>query len=311
MTSKSPMRTCEDVDETALSYAEIKALCAGNPKIKEKMNLDVEVAKLRIVKSDFISQRHRLEDDLLQHYPKQITAVNERIVGLENDIALYNKQNVKGMNIQEGMSGSVSVTAAFHGMTIKDKTYTEKELAGEALLEACKTVVDKTDTLIGEYMGFKMSLRFYSSNNKFYLYLRGSMTYEAELGTDIFGNITRVNNMLGDLPERLEGAKSQLSDLLNQQELAKEELKKPFALADELAEKEARLALLNAELNIDEGGPNSHEGFKPPRPRHGGNTAQQSAAAKSARPSFLDEIRAYQADEQLSATAKKKQELDI
>jgi hypothetical protein len=256
MSSKSPVRSCEDVDETALSYAEIKALCAGNPLIAEKMNLDIEVAKLRMLKSEHQSQHYRLEDDLLKRFPEQITSVKERIAGIEKDISAYTAEAAKLVNIQTGIDGNVTsaTTAAFAGMTINGATYAEKEPAGNALLEACKTVTDKTEKPIGEYMGFKMSLCYERFYNQFHLCLRGSMTYQAELGTDAFGNITRINNVLSDLPKKLEGAKSNLDNILTQQEAAKDELAKPFALADELTEKEARLALLNAELNIDGNG---------------------------------------------------------
>jgi len=256
MSSKSPVRSCEDVDETALSYAEIKALCAGNPLIAEKMNLDVEVAKLRMLKADHQSQHFRLEDALLKHYPEQITSVTERIAGFEKDIAAYAVQSEKTMQIQTGIGGSVSATAVFAGMTVDGVQYKEKEPAAKALLEACKGVANKLEKPIGEYMGFKMSLQIegMTLEKKFQLLLRGSMTYQIELGADAFGNITRINNALNDLPKKLEGAKSQLENLLSQQEAAKQELEKPFALAAELADKEARLTFLNAELNIEGGG---------------------------------------------------------
>ena len=251
MTSKSPVRSCEDVDETALSYAEIKALCAGNPLIAQKMNLDVEVAKLRMIKSDYESQKFRLQDAIIQHYPKKITALNERITRIEKDIILYNTENAKGMEIQEGMGGAVSVTAKFHGMTIDDITYTEKEPAGKALLELCKTIPAKEEINIGSYMGFDIIIRYAGFfDSKYILTLRGSISHEVDLGTDAFGNITRINNVLTDLPKKLEEAKSNLTNTIAQQEAAKEELAKPFMLADELAEKEALLSKLNAELNI-------------------------------------------------------------
>jgi hypothetical protein len=255
MSSKSPVRSCEDVDETALSYAEIKALCAGNPLIAEKMNLDVEVAKLRMLKADHQSQHYRLEDNLLMYYPEQITSAKERIAGIEKDVAAYAVQSEKNTQLQQE-SGSVSAAAVFAGMTINGVEYKEKEPAANALLEACKDVTDKLEKPIGEYMGFKMSLCIDSMTlaKKFQVLLRGSMTYQTELSKDAFGNITRINNTLNDLPKRLEGAKSQLDDLLSQQEAAKQELEKPFALAGELVEKEARLALLNADLNIEGGG---------------------------------------------------------
>jgi len=254
MTSKSPVRSCEDIDETALSFAEIKALCAGNPLIAEKMNLDVEVARLRMIKADYQSQKFRLEDDIMQRYPKQITALNEHIAGIEKDVILYREENVKGVDIQEGIGGSASVTAKFHGMTIKGVTYSEKEPAGKALLEICKTIPAKEEVNIGNYMGFNMSLRYESMSQNFVLSLRGSMTYQVDLGTDTFGNITRINNVLADLPKKLEDIKSRLDTAISQVEAAKIELAKPFTLADELLVKETRLMKHNAELNIGSDG---------------------------------------------------------
>ena len=250
MTSKSPVRSCEDVDETALSYAEIKALCAGNPIIAEKMNLDIDVARLRMLKFDYQSQHYRLEDDLLKNYPKLIVAANERIVGIENDIKLYEKHNTTDVIM---LSGSASVAAKFSGMTINGITYAEKEPAAKALLEVCKELQTIEKTHIGKYMGFDMSLQFDSFSKNFHLLLRGSITHTVELGKDAFGNITRINNMLALLAEKLNEAKDGLARLENQQQAAKDELSKPFHLADELAEKELRLAELNAQLNLDGG----------------------------------------------------------
>jgi N12 class adenine-specific DNA methylase len=255
MSSKSPVRTCDDVDEAALSYAEIKALCAGNPLIAEKMNLDIEVAKLRMIKSEHQSQHYRLEDALLKSFPQDIAAVTERIAGITKDIAAYSAQQEKCVDVQTDLTGGVSVGAKFPGMTIGGVVYTEKEPAANALIEACKSVTDKEEKPIGEYMGFQLSLHLERlSVNEMKLLLRGAMTYQIDLGTDSFGNITRINNALADLPKRLEGAKSNLDNLLEQQEAAKAELEKPFTLEAELAEKEARLALLNADLNIDGSG---------------------------------------------------------
>ena len=167
MTSKSPARSCEDVDEVALSYAEIKALCAGNPLIAEKMNFDVEVAKLRMLKSEHQSQHYRLQDDLLKRYPEQITANRERIAGIEKDMVMYNEQMAKLTTVQTGLDGTATAatTAAFAGMVINGVEHKEKEPAAKALLEACKLVADKKDLPIGSYMGFDMSLRFDSFNS--------------------------------------------------------------------------------------------------------------------------------------------------
>jgi len=318
-------------------------LCAGNPLIAEKMNLDIEVAKLRMLKADHQSQHYRLEDDLLKRFPEQITSVKERIAGIEKDITMHSAEAAKLVNFQAGLDGKVesATTAAFSGMTINDITYPEKEPAGKALLEACKTVTDKNDTPIGEYMGFKMSLRFDSFNKQFQLYLRGNMTYQVDLGTDSFGNITRINNVLNDLPKRLEGAKSQLESVLTQQEAAKVELAKPFTLVDQLAEKEARLALLNAELNIDGNGgmdvlndtdnrdrdsevdtedyedlDEELDGEDEPESSinltnlgktfdYSPKPERKDVPAKSTKPLMMDKIRSYSADKQLSATGKK------
>jgi hypothetical protein len=251
MSSKSPVRSCEDVDETALSYAEIKALCAGNPLIKEKMELDVEVARLRLLKSEYKSQHYRLEDDLLKRFPEQITAAKARIAGIEKDVAAYAVEHEKTVEIQTTVTGGASASTKFSGMTIDGVTHIEKEPAAKALLDACKGVTDKADKQVGEYMGFKLTIRFDSFSKQFQLLMRGAMTYQTELGTDAFGNITRINNALDSLPKKLEGAREQLANLEKQVEAAKLELEKPFTQEDDLAAKEARLALLNSDLNID------------------------------------------------------------
>lgn len=252
MSSKSPVRSCEDCDETALSYAEIKALCAGNPLIAEKMNLDNEVAKLRMLKSEHQSQRYRIEDNILKRYPEQIVSLTERIKGVEKDIVTYEAEKEKCVSVQTSLEGSRAVESKFPGMVINGVTHTEKEPAAKALIEACKGIVDKkTDTPIGEYMGFKTAIRFESFDSVIKLLLRGNMTYQIELGTDTFGNMTRINNALADLPKTLQKIKDQLEEVNRQQEAAKSELEKPFTMESELAEKESRLALLNADLNID------------------------------------------------------------
>jgi hypothetical protein len=254
MSSKSPVRSCDDVDETSLSYAEIKALCAGNPLIKEKMNLDIDVARLRLLKNEHLNLRYRLEDSLLIKLPEKATEVTERIAGIEKDIAMYRERQSKVVDVQTNAAGGAAVSAKFPGMTINNVTYTEKEPAAKALVEACKSVTVKQDAAVGEYMGFHLSIRFDGFAKDFKLLLRGQMTYQIELGADAFGNITRINNALADLPKRLEGAKLQLDDIHNQQIAAQEELDKPFTLETELAEKEARLALVNSDLNLDRGG---------------------------------------------------------
>ena len=324
MSSKSPVRSCEDVDETALSYAEIKALCAGNPLIAEKMNLDIEVAKLRMLKAEHQSQHYRLEDELLRRYPEQITSFTARIAGIEKDIVMYAEQNEKTAEIQTSLTGgAATVTAKFSGMIVNGVEYKEKEPAAKALLEACKGVKDKKEVDVGEYMGFNMSVQFESMNNLLKLSLRGNMTYQVDLGPDTFGNITRINNVLNELPKRLEGAKSQLENIYSQQEAAKRELEKPFTLTDELAEKEARLALLNADLNIDGNGgfdvmndtenrsendgeiePESDDGYE-------NDCEIRAVSAKSVKPSFLDELRSFNAEKNQYITAAKKSGRDI
>jgi hypothetical protein len=324
MTSKSPARTCEDVDETALSYAEIKALCAGNPLIAEKMNLDVDVAKLRMLKSENQSQQYRLQDNLLTHYPQQITSVKERIAGIEKDMLTYNEIHEKLTTVQQSIDGAASATAKFAGMVIGGVEYQEKEPAAKALLEACKGVTDRKDLSIGSYMGFDMSLRFDGFHKTFSVLLRGNMTYETELGTDAFGNITRINNVLADLPKKLSGAKSQLENLYQQQESAKQELEKPFALADELADKEARLALINADLNIDGDGGfdvindgDSRDEIEDDPPDLGGEDEPvytyepRAASAKSARLSLLEGLRSFTPDRQPPVPGKKASGIDI
>ncbi|GHV13145.1 hypothetical protein FACS1894219_07480 [Clostridia bacterium] len=252
MSSKSPVRSCEDCDETALSFAEIKALCAGNPLIAEKMSLDNDVTRLRMIKSDYLNQRYRLEDSLLKKFPEQISGLRERIAGIGKDIAGYSALKEKYAEVQSNLADGASVSAKFPGMTIKDVTYSAKEPAAKALIEACREIRGRNiDLPVGEYFGFQMSLRFESFGEQINLSLRGAMTYLVDLGTDALGNITRINNSLDGLPKMLEKVQSQLEGLLQQQESAKSELEKPFSLEAELTSKEARLALLNADLNID------------------------------------------------------------
>ena len=254
MSSKSPMRSCEDVDATALSYAEIKALCAGNPLIAEKMNLDVEVAKLRMLKSEHKSQHYRLEDDMAKRFPEQAASLKERIAGMERDIAAYSVLKEKCTEIKTDENGNASVSVKFPGMTVGGTFYAERGEAAPALLESCKGAKGRLgDVEAGEYMGFKLGLQYESLTGQVNILLRGAITYKAELGTDAHGNITRINNTLDRLPERLEGLKDSLGNLRGQMEAAKKELAIPFAHEDELAAKERRLAELDTALNIDGG----------------------------------------------------------
>lgn len=293
MTSKSPVRACEDVDETALSYAEIKALCAGNPLIKEKIDLDIEVARLRLLRADHQSQHYRLEDDLLKYYPENIEAAKSRIAGAEKDMARYNANLPKVSAVPPEASvdpetcvseENVPTAPPFPTMMVLGVDYTEKEAAAKALLEACKTVVGKEPAKVGSYLGFDMSLSFDSFYKKFSLTLKGDLSYSVELGMDTFGNITRINNALRlDIPERLASSKNQLENLYQQVEDAKRELKNPFAQEQELAAKEMRLAFLNAQLNIDSGPERVMEAAESDLP--------QLAYAKSAKPSILENLR--------------------
>lgn len=295
MTSKSPVRACEDVDETALSYAEIKALCAGNPLIKEKIDMDIEVARLRLLRADHQSQHYRLEDDLLKYYPENIEAAKSRIAGAEKDMERYNANLPEAPAVQAeasdapetDASGTTSQAAPpFPTMTVLGVDYAEKEAAAKALLEACKTVIGKEAVKIGSYLGFDMSLSFDSFYKKFNLTLKGDLSYSVELGMDTFGNMTRINNALRvDIPERLESSKNQLENLYQQVEDAKRELKNPFAQERQLAEKEARLAFLNAQLNIDSGQERVMEVAEADLP--------QAAYAKSAKPSILAGLHKY------------------
>lgn len=240
MSSKSPVRSCEDVDEATLSYAEVKALCAGNPLIKEKMDLDVAVTKLKVSKANHTSQQYNLEDSVRKHFPERIAKTEQRITGLEHDLAHMKAQPV----VSEGISP----------MTVMNMTYTDKEDAGKALLLACKSIKAKESIDIGSYKGFDMSLSYDSFTQEFHLDLQREMTYTVTLGTSETGNILRIDNALDSIEKRLENSREQLATLNEQLETAKSELGKPFPQEDELQEKLARLAELNAILDIDGNG---------------------------------------------------------
>ena len=242
MTSKSPVRSCEDVDEQALSYAEIKALCAGNPLIKEKMDLDVQVAKLKVLKADHQSQKFRLQDKLLTKFPADIQETNAHIAGLKADAQLA----AAHPQVQEG----------FCGMTIKGVTYDEKKTAGERLVLACSELPNAEEKVIGSYRGFELSLRFDTFRSEYQALLKGQRKYTVPLGTDPLGNIIRLDNSLNSFPERITSAENELTTLHQQQAAAQIEVEKPFPQEEELAEKSARLAELNAQLDVDE---KSHE----------------------------------------------------
>ena len=238
MTSKSPVRSCEDVDEQALSYAEIKALCAGNPLIKEKMDLDVQVAKLKVLKADHQSQKFRLQDKLLTKFPAGIQETNAYIAGVKADAQLA----AAHPQVQEG----------FCGMTIKGVTYDEKKTAGERLVLACSELPNAEEKVIGSYRGFELSLRFDTFRSEYQAILKGQRRYPVPLGTDPLGNIIRLDNSLNNFPERINSAENELATLHQQQAAAQIEVEKPLPQEEELAEKSARLAELNAQLDVDE-----------------------------------------------------------
>ena len=261
MTSKSPVRSCDDVDETALSFAEIKALCAGDPRIKERMDLDVEVAKLKLMKADHQSKQYRLEDQLLKYFPQEIETNKGYIQGFEADL--------------ETLAAHPHPEDSFAGMEIRGDVLTDKENAGAALLDACKEVKTSDPVQIGSYRGFAMSVEFEAWKQEYTLLLKGQMTHRAALGTDPRGNLTRIDNALAQMPQRLEAVKNQLDNLYQQQAAAKEEVGKPFPFEDDLRVKSARLVELDTLLNIDSKGCSTPE----------------TVVAKSARPSVLDSLK--------------------
>ena len=263
MTSKSPVRSCDDVDETALSFAEIKALCAGDPRIKERMDLDVEVSRLKLMKADHQSKQYRLEDQLLKYFPEEIEKHKGFIKGFESDMEVL----VAHPHPEDG----------FAGMEIRGDLLTDKENAGAALLDACKEVKTSDPVQIGSYRGYAMSVEFSAWKQEYTLLLKGQMTHRATLGTDPRGNLTRIDNALAQMPQRLEAAKAQLDNLHQQQAAAKEEVGKPFLYEEELRSKNARLVELDTLLNIDGKGQ--------------GQAHTESAVAQSTRPSVLDHLK--------------------
>ena len=238
MTSKSPVRSCDDVDEQALSYAEIKALCAGDPQIKEKMDLDVDVARLKVLKADHQSQQYRLEDKLMKYFPAEIEKTQGFIKGFQSDIRTVAAHPLP----EEG----------FCGMEVNGTQFTEKAEAGEAILAVCKANQSLEPVPLGSYRGFKMELSYDSFQKEYQVLLKGEMTHRVPIGTSAAGNIQRLDNALAGIPARLEKAEQQLDNLRSQQEAAQAELGKPFPQEAELAEKSARLAELDALLNMDD-----------------------------------------------------------
>ena len=263
MTSKSPVRSCEDIDEAALSYAEIKALCAGDERIKEKMDLDVDVARLRLMKANHQSQQYRLEDNILRNFPAQIEQHKGCIAGLAADI----KKVAEHPHPKDG----------FAGMEVKGDHLIDKDNAGAALLEAFKDANKLEVVHIGSYRGFDMSLTIEDFGSKFVLTLKGEMSHRVELGKDARGNLTRIDNALAAIPERVQMVQEKLENVQRQLSMSKAELGKPFPQEKELQEKSARLAQLNAELNIDD---------RTPMER-----APDTVVAKSARPSVLEKLK--------------------
>ena len=261
MTSKSPVRSCDDVDETALSFAEIKALCAGDPRIKERMDLDVEVSRLKLMKADHQSKQYRLEDQLLKYFPEEIEKHKGFIKGFESDL--------------EVLAAHPHPEDGFAGMEIRGDLLTDKENAGAALLDACKEVKTSDPVQIGSYRGYAMSVEFSAWKQEYTLLLKGQMTHRASLGTDPRGNLTRIDNALAQMPQRLEAVKNQMDNLYQQQAAAKEEIGKPFPFEDDLRVKSARLVELDTLLNID----------------GKGHAQPETVVAKSARSSVLDSLK--------------------
>ena len=285
MTSKSPVRSCEDIDETALSYAEIKALCAGDERIKEKMDLDVDVARLRLMKANHQSQQYRLEDSILRTFPEQIEWNKAHIAGLEADMAM--------------LAAHPLPAEGFVGIEVKGDILTDKDNAGAALLEAFKDAKGLEPVPIGSYRGFSMSLTVEDFGREFVLTLKGQMTHKVLLGKDARGNLIRMENALNAMPERLRGVQERLDNVCAQLEAAKAELGKPFPQEDELQRKAARLAELNAVLNIDDKRP----------PERLPEIIPEAEIAKAPKPSVLQRLNAVPNQEQHSQATHRKQEV--
>ena len=239
MTSKSPVRSAEDVDEVALSFAEVKMLATGDERFKEKMDLDMQVAKLKVLKQSYLSEHYDLEDRILKYYPQTIKEYEERIIGYESDAALAEQHKPQGEE-------------KFCPMTLKGVTYTEKADAGEMLLAVCKENPLANPVEVGSYRGFRLEVFHDTINTHYCLNLCGKTRHKVELGSDALGNLTRIENELAKLPAKLKAAKTRKTEILEQLANAKTEVQKPFAFEDELKEKTDRLNALNIELNLDE-----------------------------------------------------------
>ena len=235
MTSKTPVRSCEDIDEQALSYAAVKALAVDNPYIMEKMTLDVEVARLKLVKANYLSQKYALEDKVLKYFPSEIRYMTERAQGYAADIAVYGQNK----------------TDDFPGMTLQDRQYAEKKDAGTELLGICKSMTNPEQREIGMYRGFALLLQYDTIAKTFRLTMKGTVSHTIDLGADVLGNIQRMENALSKMPERLDACNKSIRELQAQMENAKQEIQKPFGQEQELAEKTKRLATLDALLSID------------------------------------------------------------
>ena len=284
MTSKSPVRSCEDVDEQVLSYAEVKALCAGSPLIKEKMNLDVEVAKLKVLKADHQSQKYRLEDKLLKEFPASIQCQKAEIATLQQDA----KTAEANPQVKDG----------FCGMTVKGMHFEDKLAAGERLLLACKEMPTAEAVTLGSYRGFGLDLRFDTFRNEYQAVLRGVTSHFVPLGTDARGNLTRMDNVLDSFPDRIARAENQLQTLYQQRDAAQQEVQKPFPKEAELAEKSARLAELDALLNME----------SRPEPEQDTPEAEQDEQNEERRPSVLAGLKAAAAEKPARDKSQKKEE---
>jgi len=239
MTSKSPVRSAEDIDETALSYAEIKMLATGNPYIKEKMDLDIQVSKLKLLKQSYLSEKYALEDKIVKFYPAEIKRFEERIEGMEEDIRFLAKVSERD-------------TEGFAGMKIGQQVYSEKQAAGEAILVACRNMRNPEPVPLGEYRGFEMTLSFDTFSREYQIELKHQMRHMVALGSDANGSITRLDHALENIEKKLHTAKEQYENILKQYETAKQEVKKPFVSEEELQQKTRRLDELNILLNMDE-----------------------------------------------------------
>ena len=284
MTSKSPVRSCEDVDEQVLSYAEVKALCAGNPLIKEKMNLDVEVAKLKVLKADHQSQKYRLEDKLLKEFPASIQQQKAEITALQQDA----KTAEANPQVKDG----------FCGMTVKGMHFEDKLAAGERLLLACKEMPTAETVTLGSYRGFGFDLRFDTFRNEYQAVLRGATSHFVPLGTDARGNLTRLDNVLDSFPDRIARAENQLQTLYQQRDAAQVEVEKPFPKEAELAEKSARLAELDTLLNME----------SRPEPEQDMSEAELDERSEGHRPSVLAGLKAATAEKPARDKPQKKEE---